>query len=253
MDRPPPRERYGKGIASSMLSSRLCYFVLLPERLQGRILWIYRKRNFSVPIINMPTTDNNRLNRHQRLGFEENSDLLERAKLGEVNAFDRRVGPYERGLFLVILRITKHREDAEDVMQEALLRAYTNIKTFRGESRFNTWLTRIGINQAMMCLRARRRPTISLDYIPSGEDSITLDLPDCGPNPEQHCGDSELELTLHRLINTLPSAFRSVVVTRYLQEMSVEETANSLGLSVAATKSRLTRARRYLQRRLGRR
>jgi hypothetical protein len=169
-----------------MLSSRLCYFVLLPERLQGRILWIYRKRNFSVPIINMPTTDNNRLNRHQRLDFEENSDLLERAKLGEVNAFDRRVGPYERGLFLVILRITKHREDAEDVMQEALLRAYTNIKTFRGESRFNTWLTRIGINQAMMCLRARRRPTISLDYIPSGEDSITLDLPDCGPNPEQH-------------------------------------------------------------------
>jgi RNA polymerase sigma-70 factor, ECF subfamily len=137
-------------------------------------------------------------------------------------------------------------------MQEALLRAYTNIKTFRGESRFNTWLTRIGINQALMCLRARRRPTISLDYVPSGEDSITLDLPDCRPNPEQYCRDSEFELTLHRLINTLPSTFRSVVVTRYLQEMSVEETANSLGLSVAATKSRLTRARRYLQRRLGR-
>jgi RNA polymerase sigma-70 factor, ECF subfamily len=171
--------------------------------------------------ISEPTTDNNRLRRDQRSDLEENSDLLERAKLGDVNAFGRLVGPYERGLFLVILRITKHREDAEDVMQEALLRAYTNIKTFRGESRFNTWLTRIGINQALMCLRARRRPTISLDYVPPGEDSITLDLPDSRPNPEQYCRDSEFELTLHRLINTLPSNFRSVVVTRYLQERSV--------------------------------
>jgi len=82
---------------------------------------------------------------------------------------------------------------------------------------------------------------------------MTLDLPDSGPNPEQHCRDSEFDLTLHRLINTLPSTFRSVVVTRYLQERSVEETANSLGISVAATKSRLTRARRHLQQRLGRR
>jgi RNA polymerase sigma-70 factor (ECF subfamily) len=209
--------------------------------------------NFLMLTIDRPTTDNNRFHRVQRLDFEENSDLLERAKLGDVNAFNRLVGPYERGLFLVVLRITKHREDAEDVMQDALLRAYTNIKTFRGESRFNTWLTRIGINQALMCLRARRRPTISLNYVTSGEDSITLDLPDSGPNPEQHYGNSELELTLHRVINTLPSTLRSVVVTRYLQERSVEETANSLGLSVAATKSRLARARRYLQQRLSRR
>jgi len=201
--------------------------------------------------LNRPTTDSNRLRRDQRLDLKKNSDLLERAKLGDVNAFGRLVGPYERGLFIVILRITKHREDAEDAMQEALLRAYTNIKAFRGESRFSTWLTRIGINQALMCLRARRRPTISLDYVSSGEDFITLDLPDSRPSPEQHCRDSELELILHRLINTLPPTFRSVVVTRYLQERSVEETANSLGLSVAATKSRLTRARRYLQQQLG--
>jgi RNA polymerase sigma-70 factor (ECF subfamily) len=203
--------------------------------------------------INRPTTYNNRVHRDQLLDLKENSDLLERAKLGDAIAFGRLVGPYERGLFLVILRITKHQEDAEDVMQEALLRAYANIKTFRGESRFNTWLTSIGINQALMCLRARRRPTISLDYVLHGENSITLDLPDSGPNPEQHCVDSELKLTLHRLINTLPSTFRSVVVTRYLQERSIEETANSLGLSVSATKSRLTRARRYMQQRLGRR
>jgi RNA polymerase sigma-70 factor, ECF subfamily len=87
---------------------------------------------------------------------EEISDLMERAKLGDVNAFERLVGLYERGLFLVILRITKHREDAEDVMQDALRRVCMNIKTFWGESRFNTWLTRIGINHALMCLRARR-------------------------------------------------------------------------------------------------
>jgi hypothetical protein len=79
-----------------------------------------------------------------------------------------------------------------------LLRAYTNIKAFRGESRFSTWLTRIGINQALMCLRARRRPTISLDYVSSDEDFITLDLPDSRPNPEQLVSARKQSYNHHR-------------------------------------------------------
>jgi len=201
-----------------------------------------------------PPTHNNRRHRDESLDAEENTDLLECAKLGDVNAFIRLVGPYRRGLFSTILRITKHQEDAEDVMQEALLRAYMHIKTFRGESRFSTWLTRIAINQALMCLRARRRSMVSLDCIPlPEEDSFALDLPDSRPNPEQHCGNSELEMTLHRLINRLPSSFRIVFVMRYLHEWSTEETANTLGISVAATKTRLLRARRHLQRQLDQR
>ena len=201
-----------------------------------------------------PTTHSNRGYRDEDLDAEENTDLLKCAKLGDVNAFNRLVGPYRRGMFASILRITKHQEDAEDVMQEALLRAYMHIKTFRGESRFSTWLTRIAINQALMCLRARRRSMVSLDCIPlSEEDSFTLDLPDSRPNPEQHCGNSELEVTLHRLINRLPSSFRIVFVMRYLHEWSTEETANTLGISVAATKTRLLRARRRLQQQLGQR
>jgi RNA polymerase sigma-70 factor, ECF subfamily len=199
-----------------------------------------------------PTTHNNRLRRDQDLDAEENTDLLECAKLGDVNAFNRLVGPYRGGLFSSVLRITKHQEDAEDVMQEALLRAYTHINTFRGESRFSTWLTRIAINQALMCLRARRRSMVSLDHVPlPDEDSFTLDLPDSRPNPEQHCGNSELEVILHRLINRLPSSFRIVFVMRYLHEWSTEETANTLGITVAATKTRLLRARRHLQQQLG--
>ncbi len=202
--------------------------------------------------MNRPTTDNNGRHRDEDLDAEENTDLLECAKLGDVNAFNRLVGPYRRGLFSSILRITKHQEDAEDVMQEALLRAFTHIKSFRGESRFNTWLTRIGINQALMCLRARRRSMVSLDFVPlPDDDSFALDLPDSRPNPEQHCGNSELEVTLHRLINRLPSSFRIVFVMRYLHEWSTEETANTLGITVAATKTRLLRARRRLQRQLG--
>ena len=201
-----------------------------------------------------PSTQNNRRHRDEALDTEENTDLLECAKLGDVNAFNLLVGPYRRGMFASILRITKHQEDAEDVMQEALLRAYTHIKTFRGESRFNTWLTRIAINQALMCLRARRRSMVSLDCIPlPDEDSFTLDLPDSRPNPEQHCGNSELEVTLLRLINRLPSSFRIVFVMRYLHEWSTEETANTLGITVAATKTRLLRARRHLQQQLGKR
>jgi RNA polymerase sigma-70 factor, ECF subfamily len=201
--------------------------------------------------INRATRYNNGLCRNEGTDAENNSNLLEYVKRGDLNAFVRLVRPYERGLFSVILRITKHQEDAEDVMQEALLRAYMHIKTFRGESRFSTWLTRIGINQALMCLRARRRSTISLDYVPSDEDLITLDISDSGPNPEQSCGNAELQATLHRLINTLPSSFRTVFVLRYLQEWSVEETAKNLGISVASVKSRLFRARRHLQKQLG--
>jgi len=201
-----------------------------------------------------PATHNNRLRRNEDLDADENTNLLECAKLGDVHAFNLLVGPYRRGLFSTILRITKHQEDAEDVMQEALLRAYTHINTFRGESRFSTWLTRIAINQALMCLRARRRSMVSLDCIPlPDEDSFTLDLPDSRPNPEQHCGNSELEVILHRLINGLPSQFRIVFVMRYLHERSTEETAHTLGISVAATKTRLLRARRHLQRQLGQR
>ena len=198
-------------------------------------------------IINRPTTYNNGLHRDKGLDAEENTDLLECAKLGDVNAFVRLVGPYERGLFSVILRITKHQEDAEDVMQEALLRAYTHIKSFRGESRFRTWLTRIGVNQALMCLRARRRSTVLL----AEEDSMTLDLPDSRPNPEQHCRNAEYEAVLYKMVDILPSSFRTVFVMRYLRECSTEETANTLGISVAATKSRLLRARRHLRQQLG--
>lgn len=185
------------------------------------------------------------------LDVEESADCLERAKLGDVDAFVRLVGSYERGLFSIILKITKHREDAEDVMQEALLRAYTHINTFRGESRFSTWLTRIGINQALMCLRGRRKANFSLDSSSAAEeDFITLDLPDSRPNPEQHCGYSEFEAALHGLVEALPSSCRTVVLMRYLQERSIEETAKSLGISVAATKSRLLRARRHLRKQL---
>jgi RNA polymerase sigma-70 factor (ECF subfamily) len=204
--------------------------------------------------INRPITYKNGVHRDKGLDAEENTDLLECAKLGDVNSFVRLVGPYERRLFSAILRITKHQEDAEDVMQEALLRAYTHIKTFRGESRFSTWLTRIGVNQALMCLRARRRATVSLGCVSvHEEDSITLDFPDSRPNPEQHCGKAELEETLHRLIGTLPLSFRTVFVMRYLQERSTEETAKTLGISVAATKSRLLRGRRHLQQQLSKR
>jgi RNA polymerase sigma-70 factor (ECF subfamily) len=202
--------------------------------------------------INRPTRYNNGLRRDKGMDAEENSKLLEYVKGGDLNAFIQLVGPYERGLFSVIVRITKHQEDAEDVMQETLLRAYMHIKTFRGESRFSTWLTRIGINQALMFLRAKRRSTISLDYVPPpDEDPITLDIPDSGPNPEQRYGNAELEATLHRLIDTLPSSCRTVFVMRYLQEWSTEETANNLGISVASAKSRLLRARRHLQKQLG--
>src|SRR5437870_6071818 len=180
--------------------------------------------------------------------------LVQAAKGGDVGAFEELVKRYDRNVFRIAQHITQNREDAEDVVQDAFLKAYSNLGQFQGQSKFYTWLVRIAVNEALMKLR-RRRPerTVSLDEeVKTEDDSLPREVADWSPNPEQLYNQEELRDILSRTIQGLPPTFRTVFVLRDVEGLSTEETAEALELSVPAVKSRLLRARLQLRERLNR-
>ena len=179
--------------------------------------------------------------------------LVAAAKSGDIAAFETLVGRYEHKIFRLTQNITQNREDAEDAMQEAFLKAYEHLGEFQGNSRFYTWLVRIAVNQALMKLRKRRPNQVSLDEeVDTGEDMVTRDVEDWGPSPEERYEQTELGQILSTVVGELEPGFRIVFQLRDIEELSTEETAEALGLSVPAVKSRLLRARLKLRQKLNR-
>jgi RNA polymerase sigma-70 factor (ECF subfamily) len=151
------------------------------------------------------------------------------------------------------MNITQNREDAEDVMQDAFLKSYQNLDRFQGDSRFYTWLVRIAVNEALMKLRKRRPNQVSLDEPiagTDGEDSVFREIEDWGPSPEKKFAQTELNEILNSVIGELDPIFRVAFLLRDSEGLSTEETAQILGISVAAVKSRLLRARLKLRQKL---
>lgn len=184
---------------------------------------------------------------------EDEHLLVEAAKSGDVAAFEELVSRYERKIFRLTMNITGNREDAEDAMQDAFLKSYSHLKTFQGDSRFYTWLVRIAANEALMRLRKRRPNQFSLDEpIASDEDLIPRELQDWGPGPEQRFAQTEMREILSSVIEELEPDYRLVFVLRDIEELSTEDTASALGISVPAVKSRLLRARLKLRNKLNR-
>ncbi|HET8667683.1 MAG TPA: sigma-70 family RNA polymerase sigma factor, partial [Terriglobales bacterium] len=142
--------------------------------------------------------------------------LVRAAKNGDIGAFEELVKRYDRNVFRIAQHITQNREDAEDVVQDAFLKAYGNLAQFQEQSKFYTWLVRIAVNEALMKLR-RRRPErmVSLDEdVKTDEDSIPREVADWSPNPEQQYNQAELKQILSKTINGLPPGFRTVFVLR---------------------------------------
>jgi RNA polymerase sigma-70 factor, ECF subfamily len=178
--------------------------------------------------------------------------LVDAARGGDVGAFEQLVKRYDRNVFRIAQHITQNREDAEDVVQDAFLKAFQNLGQFQGQSKFYTWLVRIAVNEALMRLR-RRRPErmVSIDEdVKTEDDSIPREIADWSPNPEQLYNQGELKEILQKTIQGLPPSFRTVFILRDVEGLSTEETADALGLSVPAVKSRLLRARLQLRERL---
>jgi len=182
----------------------------------------------------------------------EESILVDAARSGDIGAFESLVRRYDRNVFRIAQHITQNRADAEDVVQDAFLKAYQNLGQFQGQSKFYTWLVRITVNEALMRLR-RRRPErmVSIDEdVKTEDDSMPREIADWSPNPEQQYTQAELKDILGKTIQGLPPSFRTVFVLRDVEGLSTEETASALELSVPAVKSRLLRARLQLRERL---
>jgi RNA polymerase sigma-70 factor (ECF subfamily) len=178
--------------------------------------------------------------------------LVERARGGDVAAFEKLVRQYDRQVFRIANHITQNREDAEDVVQDAFLKAYQKLDQFQGNSKFYTWLVRIAVNESLMRLRKRRTGRmVSIDEdVQTDEGSMPRDLADWSPDPESLYGQSEMADILRKTVQGLPPGFRVVFVLRDVEGLSTEETAETLGLSIPAVKSRLLRARLQLRERL---
>jgi RNA polymerase sigma-70 factor (ECF subfamily) len=174
--------------------------------------------------------------------------LVAAAKAGEASAFETLVNRYERRIYRLAWNITQNDEDAEDVSQDAFLKAFQHLANFRGNSRFYTWLVRITVNQALMKLRKRRRREISLDDpLETNESLLPRELEDWGPSPEERFGQAQLGRFLAAAIAELNIGLRVVFQLRDVEELSIEQTAEILGISRAAVKSRLLRARLKLR------
>ena len=179
---------------------------------------------------------------------ESDWDLVVAAKNGKDRAFEILVERYKARILSLAFRITRNREDAQDVVQQSFQKAFVHLQKFQGKSTFSTWLHRIAINEGLMCLRTNRvRAKISLDYArPESEDLFPPGNPDRRENPAEIYEQRENERILCESINQLPEKLRTVVFHR-LEERTVSETAEILGLGIGTLKARLFRARQKLR------
>jgi RNA polymerase sigma factor (sigma-70 family) len=175
--------------------------------------------------------------------------LVRDAKAGDTLAFEVLVSRHRRRVLAMVQRFTRNQEDAEDVLQQALQNTFVHLQKFAGNSSFRTWLTRIAINEALMSARRKHRlldihsvrPTKGHD-----EDGSPV-FPDFRPNPEEQYLRTEQERMLLLAINRLSPALRRAVKLRELDELSILQTAQVIGVSIAAVKGRVFHARRKLR------
>jgi RNA polymerase sigma-70 factor (ECF subfamily) len=180
---------------------------------------------------------------------EADALLVAAAKARDTRAFELLFERHERKVFSMAQRITRNREDAEDVVQQSFQKAFIHLKKFEGNSLFCTWLTRIAINEALMLLRRKRvSHEVPIEELTARtESALPLDFLDLAPNPEDSCLDREHEKILSAALNTLRPGTRKAIELRDLGELSTGETALVMGLSVAAVKGRLFHGRRKLR------
>jgi RNA polymerase sigma-70 factor, ECF subfamily len=176
--------------------------------------------------------------------------LVAEAKSGGSSAFGQLYERHRLRILRTAFRILRNRQDAEDAVQRSFQRAFTNFRRFREDSTFSTWLTRIAINEALMLLRQRRKPSLSQMQNDDVNDTSALDIADERATPEQALAEDELRSLVHQAISRHRSSLQSAALLRELQGLTSAETARCLGLTVSVVKARRLHARRHLRRHL---
>jgi RNA polymerase sigma-70 factor, ECF subfamily len=186
-----------------------------------------------------------------KMPMDEETRLLSEAREGNPGAWNELYGRYQKRILRLAVRITRNHEDAEDVAQMAFQKAFTHLDSFKGGSMFATWLTRIAINEALMVIRQRKGNLTPLEgSISSENESPNIDIEDSRATPEERYAHLELRNSVVEGVLRLRPSLRAVVLLRELRNLSTEETASVLGISIAAVKARMFHARNKLRRSL---
>ena len=182
-------------------------------------------------------------------GSTREQELIAEVQRGQTELFYELVRPYERRVYAAAMAILRNETDAEDAAQEAMLKAFGNIGKFRAESRFSTWLIQITVNEALMRRRRERtRMTEAIDdQRDDGGESIPRDFADWREIPSEVLERKEVRQKLAEALSSLDRKYREVFVLRDMEQLNIQETAEVLGISVAAVKTRLLRARLRLR------
>jgi len=178
--------------------------------------------------------------------------LVTLAKSSDTSAFEELYRRHRSRVYRSALRILRNSQDAEDIVQRSFQRAFTNLKRFREDSAFSTWVTRIGINESLMLIRQRRVRTHVSETCDSSHSTAVFNLRDSRLTPEQAMAETEMQTAVRDAVYRLRESLRSVVILQIFKGLTSVETAKRLGLSVEAVKGRMFHARLHLRRHLTR-
>jgi RNA polymerase sigma-70 factor (ECF subfamily) len=176
--------------------------------------------------------------------LEQERELIAEILAGNHERYYELIGPIERRVYYTAFAILRTEADAEEVAQEAILKGFRGLRTFRGDARFSSWLLRIVMNEARMRLRRRREVSLELLRAPDNEDEYTpMELADWREIPVEALAQKELAAHLEEAVAAVPELYREVLILRDIDGLNIGETSSELGISVPAVKTRLLRAR----------
>lgn len=191
------------------------------------------------------------LDERRLLSRIEDKDLIKQALAGSQDAYKRLMRKYHNAIFHLIVRMIGYRSEAEDLTQEAFIKAFNALGTFNDEFAFSTWLYKIATNNCIDHLRKRKIRTFSIDKpVPTHDGDVQYEIPDSSYRPDTGILESQQTRIIQEAIDALPAKYRRVIVMRHQQEMSYEDIAAELQLPLGTVKAHIFRAREMLNRQL---
>lgn len=177
---------------------------------------------------------------------DEERSLIQKAQKGDMAAFETLVRQHERLVYNLALRTLGNDADAQDAAQEAFIKAWTGLGSFRGDSKFSVWLYRLTNNVCLDMLRKRKNEAISLTQADEDGEDTTLDIPDESSSPQHILEKKEQMESLQKAIDALPEDYRRVLILREVSDLSYDDIARALNMDLGTVKSRIFRARKKL-------